>query len=59
MCLLKCILSVLDLMKDYGQNVHLNGLSPECLLIWSVKCPYVVNVFPQPSTEHENGFSPE
>jgi hypothetical protein len=37
----------------------LNGLSPECLLLWSVKCPWVVKVLLQPATEQTKGFSPE
>ena len=59
MCLLMWIFNVLDLMNELLHIWHLNGLSPECRRIWSVKWPWVVKVLTQPGTEQMKGFSPE
>ena len=43
-------------MNALSHRWHLYGFSPLWILLWSVRCPTIVNRFPQ--TEHSNGFSP-
>uniref|UniRef100_A0A3P8TGQ5 Uncharacterized protein n=1 Tax=Amphiprion percula TaxID=161767 RepID=A0A3P8TGQ5_AMPPE len=44
-------------VKAFSQMVHLYGLSPLCVLMWTVK--YVLRAHAFPQIPHTNGLTPE